>query len=449
MSDSQRQRRMLARTQVLMVVVSLVPLGVLIYITAAFVLEPLQQSGRISTFYSLCAILGFTALAVVLGYILVRRDTVRAIEAIAEGERRIDSLHQATGRLAALQNPEAVQSALLEAAAQLCGAERGAIWLPDRDEIYVAVALGMSEERARANSLPIGQGLPGTSASDGLVRLNAELSDTDKSWDTRVLTKTDSSLIVPLVLHGKVIAVLDLRNKKAGERFGAVEQQLAEGLAQQATLFLNNAHFRQANNVFEESMVVLVQAVTEKHLTWAGHVTSVVAMADKLAERLELPAEKRSTLLLAARVHDIGLLQFDDVAMGPPGGHVDHAAQGAEILEQMAFWAEAAATVRFHHEQMDGRGPLGMRGFAIPMTARILALAEYVDTVTHPASPWGTKSLAEVIREVSREDDERFDPKVVAAFVEEFRPAADAAAAEQPIEIEDYEDIFEEPEEAV
>ena len=109
----------------------------------------------------------------------------------------------------------------------------------------------------------------------------------------------------------------------------------------------------------------------------------------------------------------------------------------------MSFWADAAATVRASHEQMDGRGPQGMRGFAIPMTARILALAEYVDTVTNPKSAWGTMTLGQVIAELNREDEERFDPKVVEAFIEEFRPAAEAAAAEEePMELEDYEDIF-------
>lgn len=445
MAQSDRERKMLARTQLLMAVVSLTPLVVLFWISWRYVFDALRENNQAATFYSICAVLGFTALAVILGYILVRRDTVRAIEAIGEGERRMDDLFQATGRIAALRDSDAVQSALVEAAAATCNAERAALWLRRRDEIYVAAAVGMSVDRARANPMPVGHGLAGSCAADGNTRRGEELTATDRSWDERVKTKTHNSLLVPLELRGSVIAVLDLRNRQGEEDFGVMEQQLAEGLARQATLFLNNAEFREANAVFEEAVAQLVEDVTDKHLTWQGHVTNVQAMAEKLADRLDLPAEKQRTLRLAARVHDIGLLDFPDVDRGPPGGHVDHAARGADRLGKMAFWAEAAATVSSSHEQMDGRGPQGMRGFAIPMTARILALAEYVDTVTNPKSPWGDKTLAAVIAEVSRPEDERFDPKVVEAFCAEFRSAAEAVAEEEPVELEDYEDIFDSP----
>jgi len=90
---------------------------------------------------------------------------------------------------------------------------------------------------------------------------------------------------------------------------------------------------------------------------------------------------------------------------------------------------------------MDGRGPQEMRSFALPMTARILALAEYVDTMTNPHSPWATLTMRELIAEISDEDDERFDPKVVAAFLEEH-PHMAAPPEDEPVELENFEDIF-------
>ena len=103
MHQSDRERRMLARTQLLMVVVSLIPLGVLFYISSQFVFEPLLDQGRDQVVYGVVAALVLTALIVVLGYILVRRDTIRTIAAIAEGEQRLDQLYQATGALAEIE----------------------------------------------------------------------------------------------------------------------------------------------------------------------------------------------------------------------------------------------------------------------------------------------------------------------------------------------------------
>jgi HD-GYP domain-containing protein (c-di-GMP phosphodiesterase class II) len=417
MSQSEREQKTLARTQLLMAVVSLMPLAVLFYISATFVFAPLRDSGQDATVWGLTATLGFTAMAVVLGYIVVRRDTLRTVAAIAEGEERLDRLHGATTQIAALEHIDEVHAALIQQAAALVGAERAGLWLKERDELTVARALGMSEERAIAHPLPVGQGLPGRCAELGRSVLNGELTDTDRSWDDRVVTRTAGSLLVPMVHRGQLVAVLDLRNKKGGDTFTAADQQLVEGLCRQAALFLDNAAFREAQHTYEAAVTDLVREVTDQHLTWPGHIENVTAIAADLADRLELAPDKKAELLLAVQLHDIGLLDFPRVDIGPPGGPVDHAARGAERLERMAIWAAAAPIVRAHHEQMDGRGPLGLRGFAIPMAARILALAEYVDSATNPSSPWGDKTLADVAAEISAKDDHRFDTTVVEAFL--------------------------------
>jgi len=418
---------MLARTQLLMVVVSLIPLGVLFYISWQYVFRQLMTQGQDLAVYGISTTLGLTALVVILGYILVRRDTVRTITAIQEGEQRLDQLYEATGHLAALRDPAALHPALLEVACDVTSAERAGLWLRDRDEMRLVRARGMSEDRGREIPLPLGQGLVGMAAARATTLREEELTDTDRSWDDRVVTRTHSSLVVPLELRGDVVAVLDLRNKVGGKLFDPVDQQMAEGLARQATLFLQNASFHEAEATFEEAVAQLVHAVTDRYLAWPGHVDNVAAIADKLAAKLDLAEDKRRALRLAALVHDIGLLDASKVDIGPPGGPVDHPVKGAERLERMALWADAAPIVRTHHEQMDGHGPLGLRGFAIPMTARILALAEYIDSVTNPGSPWGGKSLQDVVDEISSDKDKRFDPTVVIAFVEDFMKATDSS----------------------
>ncbi len=437
MKQTDRDRRMLARTQLLMVVVSLVPLGVLFYISAQYVFQPLLDQGQNMTVYGLVALLGFTAITVVLGYVLVRRDTVRTIEAISEGEKRLDQLYEATGRLAELAEPSQLHVALLEVATEAVGAERAGLWIRERDELKLVAAHGMSLDRGGAIPLPIGQGLVGLAAEQGRTLRNQEPTDTDRSWDDRVVTKTTSSLVVPLILRGELAAVLDLRNRLLEPEFTPVDEQLAEGLARQVILFLDNAQFRTNEAQFEGAVGDLVKTVTEKHLCWSGHVDNVAAIAGRLAAKLNLAPEKQEALRLACLVHDLGLLDAAKVDIGPPGGPVDHAGDGADRLEAMSLWADAAPIVRHHHEQMDGRGPLGRRGFAIPMTARILALAEYVDTVTNPASPWGKMTVLDVVAEISNEEDKRFDPTVVKAFVEEHTQTHAIRSGEVPTTVEE------------
>lgn len=418
MEVSGNEPRLLARTQGLMVAVSLVPLAVLLYLSAKFVFPALAESGQDQLVVSIAMTLLFTVIAVVLGYVLVRRDTVRTIEAIRDGERRLDRLHEAVSRLGEADTPQSMIELLLDEACALVQAERAAYWLRERDELRVVATVGQSLERSAQQPVPVGQGLVGSVAATGTSAHDGTLAESDRRWDDLVMARTHSSLTVPLLRDGAVVAVLDLRNRSGlAAGFSDVDMQLAEGLARQGRLFLDNVTFRTAQADHAAHVEDLVKEFTERELTWPEHIDNVVNLCLRMADALELPPDKREHLRRAALVHDIGLLDFPDVTIGPPGGPVDHCTGGAARLEEMPLWAEVAPIVKLHHERMDGSGPLGLSGFAVPLPARILALAEYIDTVTNPASPWSTRSAAEVVAELADPEDQRFDRRVVDAFL--------------------------------
>lgn len=419
MRDADERRRILARTQGLMAVASLLPLFVLFFLSGEYLFPALQLQGQDGLIFGVVAALVFCALAVVLGYVLVRRDTVRTIEIVGEGERRLDRLHEASVRLSEIEELDAAREQLLSVAMELVQAQQGALWVVERGDLVVVAAKGLSLERARALPLPIGQGLVGGVAQTRVPVRTTKLGDTDRTWDDRCLARTNSAMVVPLEHRDTLVAVLDLRNHASGGEFSVADEQLVIGLTRQATLALDNASFRTHTGAWDRHMTALVRDLTER-LCWHGHIENVQALSERLAERLNLAPERRRALRTAAVLHDVGLVDCPQVRSGPVGGPGEHAAFGAQRMEGVAFWAEALPIVKAHHETMDGRGPLGLHGFAVPLTARILALAEYVDTVTNPESPWGQKTLAEVITEIQRPEDLRFDPQVVEALMLEL-----------------------------
>ena len=418
MEVSRTERSLLARTQGLMVAVSLVPLGVLLYLSAKFVFPALAESGQNELVISIAMTLVFTVIAVVLGYVVVRRDTVRTIEAIRDGERRLDALHQAMSRVGEAETPQDMTNLLLVEACDLVSAERAAYWLRERDELRVITTVGQSLDRSREHPVPVGQGLVGSAAASGEVTHDTELAESDLRWDDRVMARTHSSLIVPIFRDGDVVAVLDLRNRAGlAASFSDVDAQLASGLARQAQLFLDNVTFRTAQADHASHVEDLVKEFTQRGLTWPEHVDNVVNLCMRIADALDLEPSKRELLRRAAIVHDIGLLDFPQVDIGPEGGPVDHVTTGAARLAEMPLWAEVAPIVKLHHERMDGSGPLGLSGFAVPLTARILALAEHVETATNPASPWSSMSAAELLAQLADPEDQRFDRRVIDAFL--------------------------------
>jgi HD-GYP domain-containing protein (c-di-GMP phosphodiesterase class II) len=144
-----------------------------------------------------------------------------------------------------------------------------------------------------------------------------------------------------------------------------------------------------------------------------------------------------------------------------------HPLLSVRIMERMEFLEQEIPAVRYHHERFDGLGyPEGIAGASIPLTARILAVADAFDAMTSPRTFRDAKSCAEALGELRAGGGTQFDPTVINAFVnladrmgaelmhipglEEETAAAEAAAAGEcrmggPLWREDLADAEEQP----
>lgn len=158
-----------------------------------------------------------------------------------------------------------------------------------------------------------------------------------------------------------------------------------------------------------------------------GHSSQVTVYAKALAEKMGLPQKQRDAIIRAALIHDVGKVGIADTIIGKQGPLTDHEYNivkrhpiiGAEIVCKMQGMQEIVPIVRHHHERWDGEGyPDGLEREEIPIGARILALADSLDTLCSDR-PWRpTRSFKAVLQEIQRCSASQFDPKVVAAFLE-------------------------------
>jgi HD-GYP domain-containing protein (c-di-GMP phosphodiesterase class II) len=96
-----------------------------------------------------------------------------------------------------------------------------------------------------------------------------------------------------------------------------------------------------------------------------------------------------------------------------------HPLLGYRMLKPIRLWEDLAPIVLHHHEWFDGRGyPEGLSGEAIPLEARIIALAEAFDSMTSPRSYREPLALEQALREVREGAGTQFDPTVARVFVE-------------------------------
>ncbi len=135
----------------------------------------------------------------------------------------------------------------------------------------------------------------------------------------------------------------------------------------------------------------LVTAVDNKDRYTRHHSEHVMALCLQMAREIGLDAENSHTLAVAALLHDVGKIGVPDRILRKPGVLSDeefgavqqHPMMGAIIVGAVAGLEHTLDCVRHHHEQWDGRGyPFGMQGEAIPLLARVMAVADAYSAMT-------------------------------------------------------------------
>ena len=160
---------------------------------------------------------------------------------------------------------------------------------------------------------------------------------------------------------------------------------------------------------------------TNKHTERVGHASMLVA--------LELGLETMApTIRDAAPLHDLGKLGISDSILLKPASLTpaehdtmkDHTVIGAAILadSSSSVLQMAAQIALTHHERWDGTGyPAGLAGSDIPLTARIVAVADTFDAITHKRPYKGARPVDEALAVISSASGTLFDPGVVRAFL--------------------------------
>jgi putative two-component system response regulator len=176
-------------------------------------------------------------------------------------------------------------------------------------------------------------------------------------------------------------------------------------------------------------MLARLAAAAELHDDDTGqHTHRVGDLSVTIAQRLGLPDVDVELIRLAAPMHDVGKIAIPDALLRKRGKLSreefaqikTHTTAGAQMLAGSPFplleLAEQSALT--HHEHWDGSGyPAGLAGDAIPITGRIVAVADVFDALTHTRPYKRAWSTPAAITEMSRQAGRQFDPQVLDAFL--------------------------------
>ena len=259
-------------------------------------------------------------------------------------------------------------------------------WTSGPTRLPILVLTGSSERETKERALTMG-------ASDFL----------NKPFDP-----TEVVLRVRNLLRTRLLQVeLRDQNKLLEQRVGERTRELEEARLEVIERLALAAEYR--------------DDATGEHPKRVGRVSAFLARA------LELPHETVELIRRAAPLHDVGnlgipdsiLLKQDELTPVEREAIKLHVDIGSEILgrSRSRLLQMSEEIVRTHHERWDGTGyPLGLRGEVIPITGRIVAVADAFDTLTHKRPYRSARSPQEAAAEVRRMSGRQFDPQVVDAF---------------------------------
>jgi diguanylate cyclase (GGDEF)-like protein/putative nucleotidyltransferase with HDIG domain len=225
--------------------------------------------------------------------------------------------------------------------------------------------------------------------------------------------------VLPLFLMRKTMAAYLGHTEKSTKKL----RKAAETIRQQ------NVSLEQANRLLKErstaAMESLSATVDARDAYTAGHSRRVQQLALAIGRELGLSQAELDLLGHAALFHDIGKLAIPDSILLKPATLTPgewalmqrHADEGARIIDRLGFLQDAVPAIRHHHERFDGTGyPDGLAGEEIPLGARIIHVADALDSMLTTRIYRAARPADEALEELRRGSGSQFCPRCVSAL---------------------------------
>jgi len=373
----------------------------------------------------------------------------------SETERRlryVQALHDIDRAITSSLDLRVTLNVLLDQATTQLQVDAAAVLLlnPHLQMLDYAAGRGFRTKAIERTHLRLGEGQAGRAALERRPVWIPNLAQFDGDF-TRGQALASEGFVayytLPLIAKGEVKGVLDVFHRAA---LNPTLEWLdfLQTLAGQAAIAIDNtAMFNslQRSNIelslaYDATIEGWSRALDLRDKETEGHTQRVTALTERLARRMGLGEVELMHLRRGALLHDIGKMGIPDRILLKPGPLDEdewvimrqHPVYAYELLMPIAYLRPALDIPYCHHEKWDGTGyPRQLIGEAIPLSARVFAVADVWDALNsdRPYRPaWPAARTLEFIRSQS---GRHFDPQVVTAFLElmDERPESDILAS--------------------
>jgi len=183
----------------------------------------------------------------------------------------------------------------------------------------------------------------------------------------------------------------------------------------------------------DDAALAFADFVELKSPRFAGHSRGVAALADRISAGMKLPGTELPIIRRTAITHDVGLVTVPAFTLQKPDRALSqaererlrlHPYHSERILSKVPAFQSSAILAGAHHERMDGQGYYrGLSGRSIPLGARIVAVADVFDELTHDLPGRPALEASAALHVLRQEAGSNLDPEAVEGLLEELGEA--------------------------
>jgi len=319
---------------------------------------------------------------------------------------RLSFARHSAALMSSLPQDEGIRAVLTESlarfhaqAAAVVGSETTLVVAEDVDETEARAAV----QHVAHETVKSGRSVTVADADEQVAALTAPLRLRDDLQDVLVLWR-----------HGHQFRTDDLDGLSLVARI--VE------LSMENTALVDDVRFQLGG-----TLRAMVDLVEQRLPNYIPHSSRVGASAAALGQALGLSDDDAEQLRVAAMLHDVGMLEVPEAILNAPRALTaeeqlvlrDHPFHGAELTRVANFGRLVQEAILGHHERVDGTGyPRGLRGDAIPLAARILAVCDAYVAMTSERPQRASLTPDAALAELRAGAGTAYDPSIVEMFVE-------------------------------
>jgi len=239
----------------------------------------------------------------------------------------------------------------------------------------------------------------------------------------RMLYKKGSYIAVAIYLQNRVKGVIHVADKVMGGSFTQEEMNWLINLTNHIAVGMQNAQLYESIKVINDGVFKTLTKIIElKDSYTSGHSERVALLALLIGEKIGLSNTELDILRYGGWLHDIGKIGVPEAILSKPGKLTNdeydiirkHPVTGKEILQSINPLNDILPIVLHHHEWYNGNGyPDGLKGDQIPVSARILHIADAVDAMTSNRAYRNALELQRVVEQLKIFSGVQFDPDIV------------------------------------